>query len=240
MGRKAFMFYEEWATTLSSLPPEMRHELMDALVEYFITGEEPTFANAALGGLFFLFKCRMDADGQIYDEKCEKNRANASKRKKSKANANEEEQSQANANERKRTLTNANERKRTQVTKLNITKLNDDVNIILARHACAHEAIQRQFKLSPEEIERYGEIFNDHCRAGANNHTSEEDALQHFRDWLRIRIKEERKQNGNKGNNTNNSCSYADRAGAAVELVNRYISESDEDLRQQGRLPPNV
>ena len=104
MGRKAFMFHEEWAQVLSSLPPEMRHTLTDALIEYFLTGVAPTFTNPALGGMFTMLKTRMDADEQYYEEKCEKLRANASKRKQMQANANECKQSLPNASKCKQMM----------------------------------------------------------------------------------------------------------------------------------------
>jgi hypothetical protein len=111
------------------------------------------------------------------------------------------------------------------------------VNIILSQRPSIVEAIQRKFKLTQEQITQYGMLFNDHCRIGLTKHKNEQDHLQHFRDWLKIQIQEEKKHGTS---SPSNNSSYADRAGAAVELVNRYLIESDEDLRQQGRLPQDV
>lgn len=231
MGRKAFMFHEEWAQVLSSLPPEMRHTLTDALIEYFLTGVAPTFTNPALGGMFTMLKTRMDADEQYYEEKCEKLRANASKRK----------QMQANANECKQSLPNASKCKQMQANDGNInlnsnlntnlnSNLNDDVNIILSQRPSIVEAIQRKFKITQEQVIQYANQFNDHCRIGLTTHKNEQDHLQHFRDWLKIQIQEQKKHG------TNNSTSYEQRASEASELVAELLAKCDE-VRNEGGVP---
>ena len=223
MGRKAFMFHEEWAQVLSSLPPEMRHTLTDALIEYFLTGVAPTFTNPALGGMFTMLKTRMDADEQYYEEKCEKLRANASKRK----------QMQANANECKQSLPNASKCKQMQANDGNInlnSNLNDDVNIILSQRPSIVEAIQRKFKITQEQVIQYANQFNDHCRIGLTTHKNEQDHLQHFRDWLKIQIQEQKKHG------TNNSTSYEQRANEASELVAELLAKCDE-VRNEGGVP---
>lgn len=231
MGRKAFMFHEEWAQVLSSLPPEMRHTLTDALIDYFLTGVTPTFENPAIGGMFAMLKTRMDADEQYYEEKCEKLRANASKRKQTQANANNCDQLQANATKCKQLQANEGNLNLNSNLNTNLnSNLNDDVNIILSQRPTIVEAIQRKFKITQAQVIQYANQFNDHCRIGLTEHKSEQDHLQHFRDWLKIQIQEQKKHG------TSNNTSYEQRASEASELVAELLAKCDE-VRNEGGLP---
>ena len=61
MPSKSFVFYEEWKDTLSSLPPQVRLEVYDAIVEYGLSGtliELKAIAGLALS----IIKKRIDND----------------------------------------------------------------------------------------------------------------------------------------------------------------------------------
>ena len=187
MGRKAFMFHEEWAQVLSSLPPEMRHTLTDALIDYFMTGVASTFENPAVGGMFTMFKNRMDADDQHYENKCEKNRANASKRKRTLPIASERKQTQANDDNINLNLnTNLN-------TNLNLKSSNDDdVNIILASSPITKEDLLRKYQLTDEQLHHYGELFNEENKGKKYN--GSDTPMKYFQNWLGKRIKKEKEE----------------------------------------------
>lgn len=229
MGRKAFMFHEEWAQVLSSLPPEMRHLLTDALIDYFLTGIAPTFDNPAVAGMFTMFKNRMDADDKHYEDKCEKNRANASKRKQSQANVTDGKQTQAIASERKQSQANVSNINLNLNTNLNtnLKSSNDDVMEVLNASPTKVEALQRLHKLQTAEIYEYAKQFQAHIDFVGEPHQGQADLLKHFRDWLKIQIQEQKKHG------TSNNTSYEQRASEASELVAELLAKCDE-IRNEG------
>lgn len=233
MKRRAFKFYEEWAHSLLELPSEARHELLDAILTYYLTGKEPPFSNPLLQGFFKMFSKVMDEDAILYEKKCKSSEQAIRKRwSKEKESS---ERIQPNTNEYERIQPNMNEY---QLINKSINELNneltkeDDVNIILLQRPTIVEAIQRKYKLTKEEIRDWGDQFNDHCRIALTTHKDEKDHLAHFRDWLKIQINESKKHDTSNNNNT----SRQQRAEGAAGLVAELLAECDE-VRNERELP---
>jgi tRNA-dihydrouridine synthase len=113
---------------------------------------------------------------------------------------------------------------------MTIANTTDDVKIILSHRPTIVEAIQRKFKLTQAQVIQYANQFNDHCRIGLTTHKDEQDHLQHFRDWLKIQIQEQKKHG------TSNNSSYEQRANEASELVAELLAKCDE-VRNEGGVP---
>lgn len=240
MGRKAFLFHEEWAQVLSSLPPEMRHLLTDALIDYFLTGIAPTFDNPAVAGMFRMFKNRMDADDKYYEEKCEKLRANASKRKQKEAEESKSKQMLPNASKCKQMQANvSNINLNTNLNSnlnTNLKSSNDDVMEVLNASPTKVEALQRLHKLQTSEIYEYAKQFQAHIDFVGEPHKGQADLLKHFRDWLKYRINEENKNK----NDTDDNPSYKQRAEGAARLVAKCLAACDAEVRGEGQLPTPI
>lgn len=58
--------------------------------------------------------------------------------------------------------------------------------------------------ISKEEVLAKIDEFKAHCQVGMNEHASQGDIRRHFRDWVRIRISEEKKQQYGTKNKQNN------------------------------------
>lgn len=222
MGRKAFMFHEEWAQVLSSLPPEMRHCLTDALIDYFLNGIAPNFSDPAVGAIFQIFKNRMDADDKHYENKCEKSKQAIKKRWEQKKNTNEYDSIPTNTDVGNINLnSNLN-------TNLNLNLNDDDVNIILASSPITTEDMLRKYRITEEQLRHYGELFNEENKGKKYN--ANDSPMKHFINWLAKRVKKD------KENYDNNRPSYEQRAEGAAQLVAKFLSEGDE-IRNEGAIP---
>ena len=232
MGRKAFMFHEEWAQVLSSLPPEMRHCLTDALIDYFLNGIAPNFSNPAVGAIFQIFKNRMDADDKHYENKCEKSKQAIKKRWEQKKNTNEYDSIPTNTDVYDSIPTN------TDVGNINLnlnTNLNsnlnlkssndDDVNVILASSPITKEDMLRKYRLTEEQLRHYGELFKEENKG--KKYKPNDSPMKHFINWLAKRIKKDKEDYGN------NRPSYEQRASEASELVEELLAKCDE-VRNEG------
>ncbi len=69
--KKRFLFYTDWAENLQKYPDELRHKILDAILHYHLTGEEPT-DNAVLLSMFVLIQSQMDRDNEKYSQTIEK------------------------------------------------------------------------------------------------------------------------------------------------------------------------
>ena len=78
-GQKGFIVYGDIKATLDELNDKQAADLFRGMVDYFVDGTEPNF-NGILKFVFIPIRQQMDRDREKYDEKCERNRANANKR----------------------------------------------------------------------------------------------------------------------------------------------------------------
>lgn len=231
--RDKFIFYESWARSLSSLPDRQRLLMLDAMLQYFLTGERPDMDDVMANAFFMQIASQMNRDAEAWEAKCAKNRENATKKKRTQANATDGNQSlpiATDGNQSQAVATNNNNNNNNNSNRNNNKNNNnnsDDVNIILSRRPTIVEAIQRKFKLTQAQVYQYGKEFNDHCRIGMTTHKNEQDHLQHFRDWLKIQIQEQKKHG------TSNNTSYEQRANEASELVAELLAKCDE-VRNEG------
>lgn len=239
-GERGLIIHKEWADILHPLPPEHRHMIMDALLEYFLTGEKVKFDNDPIASaLLSMFYVRMDNDRENY-EAPNKQRSESMKeyhrKKKEKEQVDHSTlkstivdhstlKSTDNTNTITTTTTNTN------TNAMTIANTTDDVHIILSQHPTIVEAIQRKYKLTKEEIRDWGNQFNDHCRIALTTHKDDKDHLAHFRDWLNIQINESKKHD-----TINNNTSRQQRAEGAAGLVAEFLAECDE-VRNERELP---
>lgn len=78
MERRAFLMYSEWHPLLTGMTDEQAGKLIKAIYAYQ-KGEEYEITDTLLLGVFQMIKAKFDADRKLYEEKCEKNRANGAK-----------------------------------------------------------------------------------------------------------------------------------------------------------------
>ena len=78
MPDASFKFHQKWQEVLSGLPPQVRLEVYDAIIEYGLSGT--LIELKATAGLAFAFiKSDMDADKVRYEAICRRNRENGCK-----------------------------------------------------------------------------------------------------------------------------------------------------------------
>ena len=74
------LFYTSWLGSIKQLNKAQQGELFVALLEYAESGEKPVFNELALSVLFTEYSQTIDRDKAKYKERCEKNKANITKR----------------------------------------------------------------------------------------------------------------------------------------------------------------
>ena len=128
MDKKSFIIFDNWARLFTELPTEEAGILIKMLCNYKL-GKEVDTQNQTVYAMFMMMKMSLDESDKLYQEKCEKNKINASKGGKRKAeNA---KKIVANGSER---LANCSERYRTEenatqiVAKPSITDTDTDTN----------------------------------------------------------------------------------------------------------------
>jgi len=92
MAKDSFIFHLENAEDLEDLTLEEQGMILNAMIRYSQTGEEPDFEDRALRSVWRPIFRRLKADKEAYEEKCQKNKEAAEKR-----------WSDANASEKMRT-----------------------------------------------------------------------------------------------------------------------------------------
>lgn len=78
MEKRTFLMYGEWQPLLEGMSDEQAGQLFKKIYAYQ-TGKEYEIQDALILGVFNMIKAKFDADRKLYDEKCEKNRANGAK-----------------------------------------------------------------------------------------------------------------------------------------------------------------
>ena len=78
MEKRTFLMYSEWQPLLEGMSDEQAGQLFKKIYAYQ-TGNEYEIQDALILGVFNMIKAKFDADRKLYDEKCEKNRANGAK-----------------------------------------------------------------------------------------------------------------------------------------------------------------
>jgi len=112
---KGFVVYGTISEVLDRLSDEETGRLFKGMVKYFVDGIEPKF-KGVLEFIFIPIRQQMDSDVDKYEEKCERNRANANKRWQTNANAYDRIQSDAmDANINKNININERERERENI-----------------------------------------------------------------------------------------------------------------------------
>lgn len=101
--KKSFLLYTTDQTLLKWLTDEQYRKVMDWIFDYAGRGVLPDLEqeDRIAGMAFEAILEHIRADREAYEQKCERNRANASERKRSVATASENERSVATASERK-------------------------------------------------------------------------------------------------------------------------------------------
>lgn len=69
--RKSFVYYNDWAQQLLTLPDELRLKIDDAVKRFVLYGEEPT-DEQVLYSMFGLMRCQLQRDAQQYEAVCAK------------------------------------------------------------------------------------------------------------------------------------------------------------------------
>ena len=69
--RKSFVYYNDWAEQLLTLPDELRLKIDDAVKRFVLYGEEPT-DEQVLYSMFGLMRCQLQRDAQQYEAVCAK------------------------------------------------------------------------------------------------------------------------------------------------------------------------
>lgn len=77
--RNAFLYYNDWAKEMLSLPDDLRLKIDDAIKRFVLYGEEPNDPSV-LYSMFSLMRSRLVKDNEEYIAKCEKNRDNINQR----------------------------------------------------------------------------------------------------------------------------------------------------------------
>lgn len=77
--KNAFLYYNDWAKEMLSLPDELRLKIDDAVKRFVLYGEEPSDPSV-LYSMFTLMRSRLVKDNEEYIAKCETNRKNIEKR----------------------------------------------------------------------------------------------------------------------------------------------------------------
>lgn len=109
--RKSFIYYNDWAEQLLTLPDELRLKIDDAVKRFVLYGEEPT-DEQVLYSMFGLMRCQLQRDAQQYEAVCAKRAEAGSKGGKQKvanqANATNCKQKVANQTDNKNDNKNKN------------------------------------------------------------------------------------------------------------------------------------
>ena len=77
--QKGFVVYGDYKTVVDELDDVQVGKLFRGMLDYFVSGEEPEFTDV-LKFVFIPIKQQMDRDGDKYEKRCERNRANVKKR----------------------------------------------------------------------------------------------------------------------------------------------------------------
>ena len=78
-GQKGFVVYGDYKAVIDELDDEQAGKLFRAMLNYFVDGEDPNFADV-LKFVFIPIKQQIDRDTTKYQQKCERNRQNANMR----------------------------------------------------------------------------------------------------------------------------------------------------------------
>lgn len=207
--------------------------MLDAMLQYFLTGEQPDMDDVMANAFFMQIASQMDRDSEAWEAKCAKNRENASKKKRTQANASDGNQSlpiASDGNQSQAVATNNNNNSNRNKNKNNNNNNNnndnsDDVNIILASSPITTEDMLRKYRITEEQLRHYGELFNEENKGKKYN--ANDSPMKHFINWLAKRVKKD------KENYDNNRPSYEQRANEASELVAELLAKCDE-VRNEG------
>lgn len=122
---KGFLVYKDVKAVVDELTDEQAGMLFRGMLDYFSDGTEPKF-DGILKFVFIPIKQQIDRDSERYEQKCEKNRANAKKRWKPSA-----EKGVSDDSDGMRTYANGYDRMRSDAMDANIntkTKTNTNIN----------------------------------------------------------------------------------------------------------------
>jgi len=80
MAKDSFIFHLENAEDLEDLTLEEQGMILNAMIRYSQTGEEPKFTDRAMRSVWRPIFRRLKADKEAYEDKCRKNKESAEKR----------------------------------------------------------------------------------------------------------------------------------------------------------------
>lgn len=86
------------------------------------------------------------------------------------------------------------------------------------------ELMRMRFRLSLPDLLSWIDSFRLECECKGTTHNTYKDTTQHFFDWLRIQLRQNKKQ---ENGNSENSTRTATRANAAARIVARLAAEDD-------------
>lgn len=159
MERKSFVFYLDWCRLLlDDMPDVMRHKVLDAVLRYSLTGEEPDEVDVRFSA-FSLMRMQLDRDAERYAERCAKNKENANERwqrERTDATASDNKQTDATASEHNQMDTthadNVNETETEHENDNNIVILDENQENLRKRKGAFRKDVCRFFPKYPSEL----------------------------------------------------------------------------------------
>ena len=78
--RPGFMFYLDWEGPMMALPDKELRKLLQAMISYTKTGQEPQFSHQMTAALWDMYRTRLDADGRRYEKMVQQRQAAVNRR----------------------------------------------------------------------------------------------------------------------------------------------------------------
>lgn len=253
--RKSFVFYIEWQEVLMEYPAEVRLEVYDAIIEYAASGTLSELKPLAKMAFSFIKK-QIDSNNDKYNCLVEKrseagrkgmanrygtsvtnlthdNKGNTSYQdvtnltSGNNANYNEPDNEPDN-----KSLSNAQAREEFPPPEVFDKPLDELYAILLKSEIWREDVIRRAFRMgyrdfSVKDFEKFLELYILKLRSEGKNSKSENDAKEHFSNWLMIELK---KQEDDKRRAKSFSTTATNSTGEVV----RSEAESDTDRKSVG------
>lgn len=237
--RKSFVFYIEWQEVLMEYPAEVRLEVYDAIIEYAASGTLSELKPLAKMAFSFIKK-QIDSNNDKYNCLVEKRSEAGRKGMASRygtsvtnltsgnnANYNEPDNEPDN-----KSLSNAQAREEFPPPEVFDKPLDELYAILLKSEIWREDVIRRAFRMgyrdfSVKDFEKFLELYILKLRSEGKNSKSENDAKEHFSNWLMIELK---KQEDDKRRAKSFSTTATNSTGEVV----RSEAESDTDRKSVG------
>ena len=235
--KDSFIFHKEWRDAISGLPPEVRLEVYDAIVEYGISGTLVQLKPMAMLAFNFV-KAAIDKDNER-DIHVSEVRKKAARKRWDSCKCMQNMQMHANASFALQKETEKEEKEifpPAPPIKEKENKEKENFNHDIIARMCAYagdlqsevadmlhdsywcEQVCMYFHLKLNELPLLLKQFVGNCQIGGmTSHRDIQDAKRHFRDWL---IKKQSKQDARPYNNSTKES----RAVEAAEIIARLAA----------------